>query len=432
MNRGYGTGYNEGFDEGYAKGYREGVRQGQEAFAVPFEGTSIVIPSFNQRDLLRQCLESVQAFTPEPHEIIVVDNGSDDGTEDYLKSLGRRIRYRRTEENLGFAGGVNLGLMMARGTTLLILNNDTVVTAGWLGNLLNCLAQFPNAGLVGSVTNYISGEQLVETSYRTLEEMHAFAAGRNRRDPAEWRSTGRLTGFCVLLRRELFARLGYFDEGFRIGNCEDDDFGLRARLLGVELVIAGDCFIHHVGSASMKSLGERFDKVYGDNLAYYSQKWGDPHALLACVKPLHAAGQLKTVDFYPSHVVVKGAGSTVYWIEGGRRHPIVGEAPEPPVRLSQLDVRSWPLGADIGAGDVLARLAAASSQSLAEGVLLRSVSGAVYQYRKGVLHLAATERALRSWGLDRRPAIAVSDEAANGLPKGAPIIAPPVIRSALL
>lgn len=431
--RGYDKGYDVGYNHGYTKGYEVGLGQGKEGFVRPFEGTSIVIPSYNQRDLLRQCLESIKECTPEPHEIIVVDNGSADGTLEYLKSLGRQVRYYRSEKNLGFAGGVNLGLMMARGTTLLFINNDTVVTAGWLSNLLHCLNHCPNAGLVGSVTNYISGEQLVQTSYNDLDEMRAFAAVQNRRNPDLWGLTGRLTGFCVLMRREFFSRLGYFDEGFLVGNCEDDDFGFRARLLGAELVIAGDSFVHHVGSVSMKSLGERFDEVYSKNLAFYSQKWGDTNAVLAVVKPLHEVGQIRTIDLYPSHVIVKGPGRAAYWIDQGERRLIQGEPPYPAVRLSQIDIRSWPLGCEVKAAEIVRCLTDMAAQGLAaDCAMVRTPNGAIYQLRKGMLHLVITPWAMKAWMLDRHAIVNCTEEWVASVPQGLPIIAPPVLRSDML
>src|SRR5690606_11862015 len=120
--------------------------------------------------------------------------------------------------------------------------------------------------LFGPTTNYISGDQQIPVPYSSLEEMHHFAKGLNdQSDPAAWKETGRLTGFCVIMRRDCFERLGYMDEGFEIGNCEDDDYALRAQLLGYRLAIAYDTFIHHHGSVSMKALGDRFDEVYGRN-----------------------------------------------------------------------------------------------------------------------------------------------------------------------
>ena len=224
---GYNAGYNQGFNKGHEDGYIRGKIVGAESFGLPFEGTSVIIPTYNQVHYLKECIESIRLYTHQPYELIIIDNSSDDGTAEYLKST-EGIRYRINSDNLGFAGAVNQGLMMARGTTLLILNNDSVVTSNWLFNLLHCLHSDPQIGIVGPVTNYISGDQLIETKYTNITEMQQFAQNYNQSDASKWVVTGRLTGFCMLMRREVFMRLGYFDEGFEIGNCEDDDYGLRA------------------------------------------------------------------------------------------------------------------------------------------------------------------------------------------------------------
>lgn len=132
---GYHDGYNKGYNMGYDQGYSHGRQAGVNNFAIPFEGTSIIIPTYNQLHYLKECIASIVQYTPEPYELIIIDNASDDGTAEYLKSACG-LRSRINKENLGFAGAVNQGLMMARGTTLMILNNDAVVTPNWHSNLL--------------------------------------------------------------------------------------------------------------------------------------------------------------------------------------------------------------------------------------------------------------------------------------------------------
>ncbi|XEC93412.1 glycosyltransferase family 2 protein [Paenibacillus tarimensis] len=431
----FGRGYNSGYDSGFSQGYTAGWNEGIESWSRPFEGTSIVIPTYNQKELLKQCIESIEAYTPEPHETIIIDNGSQDGTLEYLQSLRGKIRFKRSETNLGFARGMNQGLMMARGSTILLLNNDTVVTRHWLRNLLFCLHGFPKVGLVGPVTNYISGGQQIETSYQSLEEMHAFSSAYNQSDPAAWRSTGRMTGFCVLMTRDTFTRLGYFDEGFEIGNCEDDDYSLRARMLGLELVIAGDTFIHHVGSASMKALGDRMDTVYGRNLAYFSEKWGETRTVLDMAGGTgNENPSYRMTDFYPTHVLVKGAGPEIYWIENGSKHPVIGAAEAQAVRLSQTDLRNWPLGSSIQEEERASKAESLASipspyGPLAEGVLVNAPDGKTYQSDRGRLRPLTGSRALSAWQIDSRSIYPITEEVEALYPKGLPIIAPIVLQS---
>lgn len=436
LNRQYDSGYNAGYDVGHSHGYGLGFQKGGDSYAAGFEGTSIVIPSYNQQPYLADCIESIGRYTPEPHEIIVVDNGSTDGTADYLRSLRRgAVRYKLCERNLGFAGGVNQGLMMARGSTILFLNNDTIVTENWLSNLLACLNGSDRHGLVGPVTNYISGEQLIATTYGSTEEMHRFAKSFNRSDPGKWAATGRLTGFCVLMRKEVFRRIGYLDEGFEIGNCEDDDYGFRNRLLGLELVIAKDTFIHHVGSTTIKTLTpDQFEEMYARNLAFYSDKWGETAALLKEAAGFWNGKALAVNDYYPSHVTVKGVGSTAYWVEQGVRRPLERSDGIAATRLSQIELKNWPEGDPISAAEWSAKLrllAAPGSpgEPLAEGGLAQAPDGRLYQHRGGKLHRLVTAWAAEVWGLNRRSVKPLTESEAAAYPLGLPIIAPPVIKA---
>ncbi|WP_106768573.1 glycosyltransferase family 2 protein [Paenibacillus faecalis] len=432
-NKGYNDGYIKGFNSGYADGYRRGKAEGAMRSTTYFEGTSIIIPTYNQLHYLKECIESVVRYTHEPYELIIIDNASVDGTTEYLKSA-KGMRFRINQENLGFAGAVNQGLMMARGTTLLILNNDAVVTSNWLSNLLACLHSNSRFGIVGPVTNYISGDQLIDVSYTNITEMQQFSRTHNQSNARCWSETSRLTGFCMLLRRKDFIRLGYFDEGFQIGNCEDDDYGLRARLLGMQLIIAKDTFIHHYGSVSMKSLSSRFDQVYANNLSFFSNKWSDPHGILSLDWQRKTDSvNLQTIDSYPTCVVVKGAGSRSYWIEQGNRYPIDGTNPVQAVRVSQVDLRNWPLGKVMSAEDVNRRMKAVygllDDGKVTEGRLVKIRNGSVFQRKGNKLHRFLNRHTLMAWQLDSFEPLSVSPDELRDYEEGAPIIPPPVIKA---
>jgi len=239
--------------------------------------TSIVILTYNELDCTRECLESIARNTPEPHEIILVDNGSSDGTLPYLRELcagDPRYRLQENGENLGFAAGCNLGMRLARGGRILLLNNDVVVTRGWLAGMLDCLERAPGAGIVGPMSNEVAGPQRVAgTSYRSTEELEAFARSFGRANGGRRIPVGRVVGFCLLLTRELLERVGELDESFGSGNFEDDDFCLRAALAGFGCVIAGDVFIHHYGSRSFKANGIDYARAMATNRAVYDAKW---------------------------------------------------------------------------------------------------------------------------------------------------------------
>jgi GT2 family glycosyltransferase len=428
------SGYNNGYNDGFRAGYDDGFNRGRQVgiSQEPFEGTSIIIPTYNQVNYLRECIASIRQYTPQAYELIIIDNGSDDGTAEFLKSL-YGIRYKILPDNAGFAGAVNEGLMLARGTTLLILNNDSVVTTNWLSNLMNCLLSHYSIGIVGPVTNYISGDQQIATDYANMEEMQQFAEAFNQTNASRWSITNRLTGFCMLLRRETFLALGYFDEGFEIGNCEDDDYGLRARLLGVQLIIAKDTFIHHYGSVSMKALDTRFEQVYGNNLMFYSQKWSDPHGYLTLDWRVGMEGIVhRTIEFYPTCIIVQGVGANKYWIDNGSRHTISGECHLQAVRVSQVDLHQWSLGEAITVEELQQRIQQlefpALENTYKEGTLIHVHDGGMYQCVRGMLHRFINTQAITAWGIDMYHTIHIGRDSAD-VSECPPIICPPVIKS---
>jgi O-antigen biosynthesis protein len=239
--------------------------------------TSIVILTYNELDCTKECLESIARHTPEPHEIILVDNGSSDGTLPYLREIcagDGRYRLQENGRNLGFAAGCNLGMRLARGGHLLLLNNDVVVTPGWLGGMLECLEREPRAGIVGPMSNEVAGpQQVAGTSYRSTQELEEFARTFARANGGRRIPTGRVVGFAMLFTREVLEKVGELDQSFGSGNFEDDDFCLRAALEGFGCVIAGDVFIHHYGSRSFKANGIDYARAMATNRAVYDAKW---------------------------------------------------------------------------------------------------------------------------------------------------------------
>lgn len=431
----YRSGIEEGYQQGLVDAYDKGFSKGIMEAGTAFEGTSIVIPSYNQKAWLKRCIRSIRQFTTEPYEIIVIDNGSTDGTAQYLKETDTSLRYRLLSSNTGFAAGVNQGLKMSRGETVLLMNNDILVTVNWLSNLLKALQSYTNHGLVGPVTNYISGSQKIDVHYRNEKELHQFAIQNNQSDRRRWRLTDRLVGFCMLMRRDTLTRIGFMDEGFELGNCEDDDYGLRARLLGYRLLICEDAFIHHEGSVSMRALKEQFQQVYERNLAYYRKKWGDVEELLAELQTQEQASRQMT-DFYPSHITVKGATEPCWWIEDGERHPLLApyeESDNAAVRLSQLDIRQWPKGAPITIDEwrhkQQLRMQSGEAETLQEGRLYRSAAGRLYQYSDAKLHRFITEQACADWRLQQLPALTLSSQQLDLLQVGLPVISPVQIRA---
>lgn len=244
-------------------------------------GTSMIIPSYNGLHLLKPCIESIRLHTHEPYEIIVVDNGSTDGTAEYC--IDEKIILVSLPRNEGFPAACNKGLAVAGGEQLMLLNNDCLAGPGWLSNLLAALYSAQDIGMVGPVTNYASGPQQVHADYKGREEYYDYAAANNLSDPGRWTEVKRLVGLCLLFKRSTFKAVGYLDERFSPGHFEDDDYCYRIRAHGLRLLMCADTFIHHEGSSSFKT-------AYPDGWLHlvergrrlFHEKWGiDPHQFIS-------------------------------------------------------------------------------------------------------------------------------------------------------
>ncbi|HQR43258.1 MAG TPA: glycosyltransferase, partial [Gemmatales bacterium] len=245
-----------------------------------------MIPVHGQLPHTQRCLESLRQHTPQPFELILIDNASPDETAAWLKQQAD-VTVISNPTNRGFPTAVNQGLRMAQGTQLVILNNDTVVVAGWLDRLLDALCSSEKVGIVGPCTNRISGEQQIPVTYdqTTLEGLDTFATSWSEAHSHRYEPTDRLVGFCMLLKREVLTKVGYLDEQFGLGNFEDDDYCRRAEKAGYQLLIARDAFIHHVGHATFQGAGVDFQALLERNQALYLKKWQPESTEVALIQP---------------------------------------------------------------------------------------------------------------------------------------------------
>jgi GT2 family glycosyltransferase len=240
---------------------------------------SIVVVTHDNLVFTRLCLESVLANTAaDDFELIVVDNGSKDGTQAYLSRLSERharVRAILNGSNLGFAPACNQGLVLARGDDLVLLNNDTMVPPGWLGRLQRHLRN-PEVGLAGPVTNRIGTESEIDVDYATWGEFLAFAEGLAERQAGKWLEIRTLAMFCLAMRRQTYLQLGPLDERYEVGLLEDDDYADRARGAGYQLRCIEDAIVHHFGEASFGKLVPSGDhaRILAANKDRYREKWG--------------------------------------------------------------------------------------------------------------------------------------------------------------
>jgi GT2 family glycosyltransferase len=262
---------------------------------------SVVIPCHGGVQDTCACIESLLAQADQAPdlaiEILVVDNASSDGTA----GLGQefpKVRVLEQAQNLGFAGGVNRGLQEARGDHLVVLNNDTLAAPHLLSRLLRPLLVDQGIGITAPVSNHVKGPARlavgptvgVEAQSRTELErtLTEFAGGKVQ-------DVDTLAGLCLMFSRQTWQQIGPFDERFGLGNYEDDDFCLRARLLGLRLVIVRDAFLHHHGHRTFDALGIDYRAAMHERKDLFRAKWQqDPagRAVLALLEgDIEAAAQ---------------------------------------------------------------------------------------------------------------------------------------------
>jgi GT2 family glycosyltransferase len=159
---------------------------------------------------------------------VIGDEGqtSEDGGSRIEDGKGAKILLN--EVNRGFPSAANQGIQAATGRQILLLNNDTIVTTGWLRRMLRALHSDARIGLVGPCSNYVSGTQQITVGYDGLEGVDGFAWDRGKAYDRVVSDTHRVVGFCLLIRREVVDKIGLLDERFSPGNFEDDDYCLRA------------------------------------------------------------------------------------------------------------------------------------------------------------------------------------------------------------
>ncbi len=214
---------------------------------------SVIIPNYNGRRYLRTCLESLRRQTYRDFEVVVVDDGSQDGSVRLIKAEFPEVKVIGLEKNNGFSAAVNVGICESKGELVALLNNDVEADPGWLEALVSAAKQYPWAGFFACKMLQFSRRDILDGAGDAyLRFGGARRIGHGELDHGQYDESREVLGACAgaaLYRRTLFDSIGLFDEDF-VGFHEDIDLSLRAQWAGLGCLYVPKAQIYHIGGGT--------------------------------------------------------------------------------------------------------------------------------------------------------------------------------------
>ena len=236
-----------------------------ESFAV-----SVIVVNWNRADLLRASLDSLAGQHAVSFEVIVVDNGSNDGSAEMVeREFGGRtgfpVRLIRNSENRGFCAGNNQGIAAARAPFIALLNNDAEAAPGWLAALLRCFERGPEIGMAASkILVYEDPRRIDKAGHLIYPDGQNRGRGSGELDAGQYdrvEETLWPDGCAAMYRREMLEEIGGFDEDF-FAYADDAELGLRARIAGWRCLYTPDAVVrHHRGSTLGVTSSRRLELI---------------------------------------------------------------------------------------------------------------------------------------------------------------------------
>jgi len=222
---------------------------------------SIVIVNWNGKHHLEHCLPSVLKQTYVNYEVILVDNGSNDGSVEYVRRKYPAILVITNNQNLGFPKAANIGIKAAKGEYVVTLNNDTVADTHWLTELVKAAETSKKVGMVASKMVRLFQQKVIDSAGVLMDKSGAaYDRGSGEQDLGQFGSLAEVFAPCggaALWRREMLKDIGLFDEDY-FAYYEDVDLSFRARLAGWQCIYAAKAVAYHVHSASSGGAGSAF------------------------------------------------------------------------------------------------------------------------------------------------------------------------------
>ena len=219
----------------------------------------IIVPVYGALPYLEQCINSILKNTKHPYNLIIIDNGNDPFRKEYLRTI-KSAQIITDSKNSGWAKSCNMGIENGENDVVL-LNSDTLVTKGWLEKMDRCAYSDSRIGTVNPLSNNAGFLSIPYSSiFNTVPAgftMESFAGLVSELSERQYPSIPRILGFCLLIKREIFNRIGVLDEKVELGCGEDDDFCMRVKSKGYKVVCCDDGFVYHYGKYSFVDSPDR-------------------------------------------------------------------------------------------------------------------------------------------------------------------------------
>lgn len=257
-----------------------------------FPTVSIVIPHLNGRHHLPTCLTSLRQQTWHDFEILLVDNGSTDGTQEYVRQQYSEVKLLELDRNYGFTGACNAGWRVASGEYVILLNNDTEVDPNWLAEIVSAFQYRPDVGIVASKMLLFDRRDHFHTA-GDFYRLDGIPGNRGvwQEDVGQYDAEEEVFSACggsAAYRRQLLEEIGFLDDDFFF-SCEDVDIAWRAHLAGWKVLYVPTAVVYH----KLKATGGDVTGSYYDGRNFLYLIWKNyPSSLLKKYWPLILKAQL--------------------------------------------------------------------------------------------------------------------------------------------
>ena len=232
----------------------------------------IIVLTWNRKQIIKNFVESFFANTALSSRLIIIDNGSQDGTGEYLATLKGtdtiKLKIVLNKENKGFVGGMNQGIALSDAPFVCLANNDLIFTRGWLEEVVSVFEKDARIGILNPNSNNLGTHPL---SGMPLDDL---AEELKKKYKGVFAEMPFCIGFCLFIRREVIEKVGGLSEEFSPFFFEDTDYSLKAQKAGYLIGVAKASYVWHKEHASFKQIGEKKEEFFIKSREAFRKKWG--------------------------------------------------------------------------------------------------------------------------------------------------------------